>query len=197
VVSTPDQAPPALETPNLIKGSYRADWLYGNDGRDEVYGYGGRDVVYGGDGVDKVLAGQGDDRLYGEAGDDRLFGYTGNDRIFGGTGNDSLVGQAGNDRLIGGLGDDTLTGGTGNDRYYFTNLASIDTITDFDVAHDKIYLSSTVFGWLDGDATDRILYDPETGELSFDVDGNGGVDAVVFARLGTYLNLTAENFWIY
>jgi Ca2+-binding RTX toxin-like protein len=74
--------------------------------------------------------------VIGSAFDDTITGSAGNDVLRGGAGNDRLSGGAGNDLLIGGAGVDTLTGGAGSDTFRFlrADAASVDTITDFDVA---------------------------------------------------------------
>jgi Ca2+-binding RTX toxin-like protein len=46
------------------------------------------------------------------------------------------------------------------------------------------------------DADDRIIYDTDSGALSYDADGAGQLDAVQYARLSTNLNLSADNFLI-
>ena len=46
------------------------------------------------------------------------------------------------------------------------------------------------------DATDRIIYNTTTGDLYYDADGQGGVDAILFAVLTTHPNLTASDFVI-
>ena len=49
---------------------------------------------------------------------------------------------------------------------------------------------------LSHDADDRIIYDTDSGGLSYDADGTGNVAAVQFARLGANLNLSASDFTI-
>ncbi|MFS8974061.1 VCBS domain-containing protein [Cupriavidus necator] len=74
--------------------------------------------------------------LIGSAFNDNLTGSAGNDVLRGGAGDDLLAGAAGNDVLTGGAGADTLTGGAGSDTFRFlrADAASVDTISDFDVA---------------------------------------------------------------
>ncbi len=135
----------------------------------------------------------------GEAGDDRLFGGRGSDLLDGGLGADLLVGGAGEDsfRFTTALGDD-----------------NVDRIRDFCVAEDLILLDNLIFTELgdDGalsfgafhgsamgesrDADDRIIYNTETGALSYDADGSGELDAIEFAQLGMNLSLSADNFVI-
>jgi Ca2+-binding RTX toxin-like protein len=54
--------------------------------------------------------------------------------------------------------------------------------------------SAFALGILATDADDRILYDPATGALRYDADGNGGFAATEFARLGSGLALTHADF---
>ncbi|AUQ99972.1 M10 family metallopeptidase C-terminal domain-containing protein [Phaeobacter inhibens] len=135
----------------------------------------------------------------------------------GEAGADVLRGGRGNDLLDGGLMADTLIGGKGDDFFRFsTELGAdnIDEIRDFDAASDTILLDSAIFGEageigvldfgafhssasgtvLDG--ADRIVYNTDSGALSYDADGLGGVDAIQFAQLQTGLQLGADDFVI-
>ncbi|ATF17521.1 M10 family metallopeptidase C-terminal domain-containing protein [Phaeobacter gallaeciensis] len=135
----------------------------------------------------------------------------------GEAGADVLKGGRGNDLLDGGLMADTLTGGGGDDFFRFSTelgAENIDRIRDFDTASDTILLDSSIFaeagetGVLDFaafhssgtgtalDAADRILYNSANGALSYDADGQGGVDAIQFAQLQSGLQLTADDFVI-
>ncbi|MFC3631313.1 M10 family metallopeptidase C-terminal domain-containing protein [Paracoccus angustae] len=132
-------------------------------------------------------------------------------------GQDALRGGAGGDLLDGGLAADLLIGGAGEDSFRFSTAlgdGNIDRIRDFDAADDLILLAQDVFEGIGDlgllafgafrssptgaarDADDRILYDRADGFLSFDSDGSGQADAIRFARLGTGLDLTAEDFYI-
>jgi Ca2+-binding RTX toxin-like protein len=135
--------------------------------------------------------------------------------LSGGGGGDVLVGNDGNDTLIGGWGQDILTGGTGADRFVINSIndfgTDVDTFTDFTPGADLIALSngSDVFGTLtEGalpasafvtgtaaqDADDRIIYDPATGRLYYDADGNGAGAAIHFATLSGNPTITASDF---
>jgi Ca2+-binding RTX toxin-like protein len=46
------------------------------------------------------------------------------------------------------------------------------------------------------DADDRIIYDTDSGFLSYDADGAGQDAGIQFARLSTNLNLSAADFTI-
>ena len=74
---------------------------------------------------------------------------------------------------------------------------NVDTIFDFEAGVDKIRLDDAVFagvtsanlasvfvaGTAAQDADDRIIYDPATGALYYDGDGNGAGAAIQFATL--------------
>ncbi|MBX3566473.1 MAG: calcium-binding protein [Rhizobiaceae bacterium] len=129
----------------------------------------------------------------GNAGNNSLRGYGGNDKINGG---------AGADRISGGLGNDTLAGNTGADIYYFSyaldEATNLDTIKGFS-SIDLISLNSSVFtkagpaGALAasafrantsgkaGDASDRIIWETDTGRLYYDPDGTGAAAGTAFA----------------
>ena len=134
----------------------------------------------------------------------------------GEAGADTLRGGDGSDLLDGGLGADALIGGTGEDTFRFSTAlgdGNVDKIKDFDLADDLIVLDSSVFEELDigalsmaefhsstrgvaHDLDDRIIYNSKSGALSYDADGSGEGEAVVFARLTPNLNLSAEDFHI-
>ncbi len=107
--------------------------------------------------------------LIGNAGVNRLTGGSGADRLDGGIGNDVLVGGAGDDVLVGGAGNDNLSGGLGADVFVFNftpnGSSNKDTITDFNVVDDLIWLAKSVMSGLGN----------ETGALSADAfwSGNG------------------------
>ena len=132
-------------------------------------------------------------------------------------GQDTLRGGTGSDLLDGGLSADVLIGGTGEDSFRFSTAlgqGNLDRITDFNVADDMILLARDVFDGIADlgalafgafhrsstgsaqDAGDRILYETDSGVLSYDADGSGQGGAVAFARLGANLNLSAEDFYV-
>jgi VCBS repeat-containing protein len=109
---------------DLLRGSQRADRLFGFGQNDVLFGFAGNDLLSGSHGSDTLVGGDGDDRLIGGRGDDHLFGGQGNDGLSGnrgddflggGTGDDDLNGGDGRDELYGGIGDDDLFGGSEND----------------------------------------------------------------------------------
>ncbi|MEO0356529.1 MAG: Ig-like domain-containing protein, partial [Cyanobacteria bacterium P01_A01_bin.3] len=138
---------------DTLDGGPDNDLVTGGSGNDRLLGGTGNDTLLGGTGNDRILAGSGDDFINAGSGNDNVTGGTGKDTLFGGLGNDRLLGEEGNDLLIGGGGRDTLTGGLGRDtltggrgetdifRYASRNEVGVpDTITDFEVALDRIHL---------------------------------------------------------
>ena len=153
-------------------------------------------------------------QIFGGSGSDTILGLNGNDRLFGFAGNDVLDGGLGNDRLVGGFGNDMLTGGAGSDIFQFDlalHSSNVDTITDFTTGEDILQLSRTIFAALSAgslsetffsignqatDADTRIIYDPETGSLYYDADGDGEGQQVLFANLVPGTALSHEDFLI-
>ena len=119
---------PAAAAAEDISGTERSELIRGTEGADRIQGL---------DGFDELFGFEGDDILDGGPGNDELFGAEGDDRLIGGPGNDFLDGRQ---------GDDTLTGGPGADlfAYYDGDHNGDDTITDFDVAEDRIVLSERI-----------------------------------------------------
>ena len=135
-----------------------------------------------------------------------------------GTGNsmDNIVtGNAGKNRLDGGAGCDVLVGGKGRDIFVFSTKLNaeknVDIIKDFSVVDDRIELDGAIFrslslGELDADRLaigprstdplDRIIYDADTGALSYDRDGSGSAKAVQFASLAAGLAISHDHFII-
>ena len=117
--------------------------------------------------------------------------------------NNTVIGNYGVNILDGGGGSDTLIGLDAGDVFRFTAApvqGNVTTIRDYGFGADVILLDSTVFraladGALPGaalaygaaatDADDRIVYNPTTGALSYDADGNGSGAAIQFAQLST------------
>jgi Ca2+-binding RTX toxin-like protein len=150
--------------------------------------------------------------ITGSIGANTLNGVDGSDRLFGDSGNDILDGGAGDDVLIGGIGRDTLTGGTGQDSLYLTDTRTggYDTITDFTVGDDTIFVSKAEFGLSQSQDTtldsslfrlgtnattagDRFIYNQTTGNLFFDKDGVGGTAQVQIAQFSNQAMLTSAN----
>ena len=127
---------------------------------------------------------------------------------------DVLKGGGGDDTLNGGENDDKLTGGSGKDHFVFNTAIggttivthNIDKVTDFTPGTDRIELDHTIFkgigshgtlaakyfhvGKHAADGNDHLIYNANTGVLSYDPDGKGGAPAIEFADLAKHLALT-------
>ncbi|WP_392534808.1 beta strand repeat-containing protein [Nostoc sp. C117] len=144
-----------------------------------------------------------------------LTGGDGNDSLFGNSGNDTLLGGAGDDLLTGGVGRDVLTGGIGRDGFDLagSRTGGYDTITDFTLGDDNIFVSKTEFalsqspnttlnaslfllGTSATTASDRFIYDKNTGNLFFDLDGTGKAAQVQIAQFSNQVMLTNANFTV-
>jgi hypothetical protein len=150
---------------------------------------------------DIIDARGGNDNISGLGGNDLLFGAAGNDKLHGNQGYDILIGDMGDDTLIGGKGADQLTGGEGRDSFRYDHWQQGgDTLTDFAAADDYILLRANGFGGSLAagyaissdqftlgvsavDGRDRIIYNNTSGELFFDIDGNGYQAQVLLATL--------------
>jgi Ca2+-binding RTX toxin-like protein len=150
-------------------------------------------------------------------GNDRLTGNSAGNSLVSNAGNDTLIGGAGNDALNGGAGSDLLNGGSGADNFVFnTALVSgnVDRINDFSALADTIRLENAIFNGLAAgtlgasafvrntsgnavDASDRIIYESDTGRLYFDRDGNGAAAKVHFATLTANLTITNADFFVF
>lgn len=138
-----------------IKGTNKADVLYGTVNPDVINGYGGADELRGAGGNDKIWGGANDDFIYGGIGNDTLHGEdgadyleagNGNDVLYGGTGNDGLSGGSGSDTLQGGFDGDLIYGGGGNDHFIYNTkeaapVGDFEQIADF-ARGDKLHLET-------------------------------------------------------
>ena len=153
--------------------------------------------------------------LTGNAAANRLSAGSGNDAVRGLAGNDALNGGAGRDVLDGGAGRDLLTGGTGADFFRFTSplgAGNADRIADFRAVDDRIDLDNAVFtrigplghlaagafrvGTGARDASDRVVYNDDTGQLFYDADGSGSAHAVLFATVAPHTSLSVADLWV-
>ncbi len=196
-----------LDGKDLLEGNDGMDTLIGGVGDDTLDGGLGDDLLAGGPGKDSMAGGDGNDWLDGGADQDNLQGGAGNDFLQGGAAADALDGGSGHDILLGGPGADRLTGGAGADTFFFAaalldpdGTPNIDTITDFSHSQGDLIVLNTfaafgsfpaaAFHAIDGmDAREvfgvYVLYDPQTGILSYDADGAAGAGpAVAFAKMG-------------
>lgn len=225
---------------NILRGGSGKDVLRGQAGNDSLFGGNDDDLLFGGAGADMIDGGLGIDtvsyagatagvvaNLAAPAGNTRdaagdvyisvenLTGTDHNDRLTGNTAENLVSGGGGNDVLNGAGASDRLRGGVGNDTFVFDSvldaLANVDTILDYSVADDRIWLDDAVFtaltagqglgsafvvGGAATTAAHRVIYNPVNGRLSYDADGVGGADAILFARIGAGLAMTATEFLV-
>ena len=158
--------------------------------------------------------------INGTSGNDVLVGGDGAEAINGLAGNDTLSGGGGNDTVNGGDGLDRLTGGAGADDFAFTSDVrsfNSDVITDFVSGIDRLNLEPARFDLIGAggrfavdderfyaaarlsgahDATDRVLYDTESGAVLYDLDGNGPGVAILVARLEGAPTLAATDIFV-
>ena len=210
---------------NTLTGNGGANSLNGGGGTDIMLGGAGNDtfVTDGGDTITEN-AGEGTDTVQSSvsftlgANVEKLT-LTGTGAISG-TGNsavNTIIGNGANNSLNGSSGSDTLTGGSGADNFIFsTKLGSsnVDRITDYNVAADTIRLDDAIFTVLPtgtlksnafvkntsgnaADASDRIIYESDTGKVYYDRDGTGAAAKVHFATLGKNLALTSADFIVF
>ena len=184
------------------------NYLDGGNGDDTLEGGVGNDTLYGSSGNDYLVAGFGE-----TANSTQSFRFSGNNYLIGGSGSDTLNGGLGSDTLIGGSGSDTLNGGNGADSFRFDSLYDrVDTITDFSVVDDTINVSTAFaynltaraaitaaqfrLGAAAADASDRFIYNHNTGALFLDLDGTGDREQVQFATLSPGLAMTNVDIFV-
>lgn len=194
-------------------GNNAANYIYGNRGNNVLDGRGGNDVIFAGGGDDKVLGGNGMDFVFAGEGSDTIEGGKGNDTINGGSGSDMLTGGKGKDafEFSDALGDvDTITDFSVNhdriqlDSAVFQALDPDSIFVDSGTGmryvvvgkNGQLKADSFTIGTEAKDANDFIIYNRETGALSYDADGSGAGAAVQFATLSTKLALAASHFFI-
>jgi len=197
---------------DTLTGGNGDDALLGGAGNDSVLGGIGNDRFIGDmAGDDRYFGGAGVDTLdYSESIDpitvnlvttvaQHISTGSGTDTLnsieylLGSPFSDILIGNAAANRLNGGHGNDSLSGGAGADRFVFDtaiNIDNIDTLTDFSVGKDLIVLSASIFTAYAGQVGQVVglsinfSYDPESGALSYDVDGAGEGAAAEIAIIG-------------
>ena len=165
-----------------------------------------------------ILLGAGNINGVGNALNNLMTGNSGNNILNGAGGNDTINGGAGADRLYGGFGNDTLTGGAGADFFVFHSApnaaTNVDAITDFSVPNDTISLENSIFTTIGAvgtlaaaafvrnttglaqDASDRIIYESDTGNLFYDSNGNAAGGSVLIAVLDPGLLVTYLDFTV-
>nr|UOP04417.1 hypothetical protein LVJ77_08930 [Conchiformibius kuhniae] len=199
---------------DTLTGNNADNAIYGGAGNDTVKGGAGNDYLDGGAGADNLAGEAGNDTYVIDHTDDTVtetanngtdtvhsyIDYTLGDHVenlhlFGdalnGTGNalsNHIVGNARDNVLAGKGGTDTLTGGAGKDVFVFSDLLSVDTVTDFTAGEDKIGLQRGVFTAIDRAETalQHIEYNQSNGQLSY--------QGQHFATIGTDLAIDGNSF---
>jgi len=206
---------------DLLIGGHGNDRLMGGLGNDTLNGGNGVDIAqyWSATAAVTVNLSLTSAQNTGGAGTDTLLGIEAvngsafNDTLTGNGSANTLLGGGGNDKLNGGLGTDVLTGGTGHDTILFNTVlgaSNVDKLTDFSPTDDSIQLENAVFaklaatdvlnnaffksGAVAADSNDYIVYNPGTGGLFYDADGNGSGAAVQIALLATKPALTFADF---
>ncbi|WP_243368215.1 M10 family metallopeptidase [Microvirga solisilvae] len=210
---------------DLLNGLQGADTMYGGAGNDSYHLDNPKDRVIetaAGGTADRVVSpfsyalGSYLENLTGTGtASIMLTGNALNNAITGNSAANRIRGMGGNDKLNGGLGNDTLIGGAGKDAFIFNtrpSVSNLDLILGFSVADDVIYLDNAVFPklgktgqlaatafWMGSkaqDSSDRIVYNPGLGALSYDPDGTGKAAQVMIAWLPKGLKMTPGDLWV-
>ena len=208
---------------NTLNGGAGKDTMYGYGGNDKYYvdNAGDKVVEAVGGGNDRVYASVSYQLAAGTEIETLSTTKSTGTAAINLTGNEfaqTIIGNAGANVINGGAGKDTLSGGAGNDIFVFNTAlnasTNVDTITDFNVANDTVHLENAIFTALTatgalasaafranttglaGDATDRIIYETDTGKLFYDADGTGATAGIHFATLQTGLALTNADFFV-
>lgn len=220
---------------NGLYGLDGNDTIYGWAGNDTLDGGKGNDTLEGGTGNDKYYVDSTGDRVIeaSNAGTDVVSSsisfaaggqhienilLTGSASInaTGNVLNNYLVGNSAANIISGGAGNDLLTGGEGRDAFVFNtapnSTTNRDTITDFNVVADTIWIENSIFTALGAtgalaaaafhigasaiDASDRIIYNTTNGFLYYDADGSGQALATQFASLTKGLAMTNADFLV-
>jgi Ca2+-binding RTX toxin-like protein len=218
------------EIAQTIVGNAGANILNGGGGIDTMQGLGGNDRYYVdnmGDVIQEVAGGGTQDRVLtstnyllsaGVQVEELMTTSVAGTAVISLYGNElgqSIVGNSGSNGIAGLAGNDTLRGNLGNDSFVFNTApgaANVDTIEDFSVADDNIWLENAIFtglvagtlaasafqtGTAAADALDRVIYNSGTGALLFDSDGTGANTAVQFATVSAGLAMTNADFFVY
>jgi Ca2+-binding RTX toxin-like protein len=171
--------------------------------------------------IEGVVGSLASDRMTAGSAAVDLRGYGGNDTLVGGAGADTLDGDAafdhpssasGNDWLEGGGGADVLAGGGGSDRFVYRAAAEgRDEIFGFTPGEDEFVFDGSGFSQIGAsgafsasdarfrsgaaaqDADDRVVYNPTSGQLWYDADGNGAGSAQLIATLQSSAPVSASD----
>ncbi len=211
---------------DIVDGGKGADKMYGHAGDDTYYVDSSTDKIFeaAGGGYDRIFAtssftinAASEIELIQAIGASAatLKGNNLANTLIGNGAANTISGNDGDDIIDGGLGKDMLTGGNGRDSFVFSSAlgtANVDQIKDFKVVDDAILLDQMIFSALAAgqlsqenivkgtqalDATDQIIYNSSAGQLLYDADGAGDIDAVLFATIGKGLQIDYLDFIVY
>jgi len=207
------------DTDNRLDGKTGVDKMYGGAGDDTyvVGQVGDKAYELTNDGIDTVLSAV-SYTLAGQFIEHLTLTGTSAISATGNTLDNSLTGNNAANLLDGGAGNDILRGNGGNDIFSFSTspalVADPDIIRDFSNVsgnNDSILLDHLAFTALSAtgplsaaafkdlalgakDSSDRIVYDSARGNLYYDADGTGAIQAVRFAHLDNHATLTSTDF---
>lgn len=205
---------------NTLKGGGGLDTLQGLGGNDIYLVYNATDVIQEGStqgAVDRIAAGVSyalKAGVYVEQMTTTSAAGTGAINLTGNEIGQMMTGNAGDNRLEGKGGADQYRGLGGADTFVFATAlggGNIDKILDFSVPDDRMLLSDAIFTALNtgtlasaafrsnttglaGDASDRIIYENDTGRIFYDADGTGAAAGVHFVTITAGLALTNADF---
>jgi hypothetical protein len=186
------------------QGSLADQTIRGGAFNDRLFGFGGDDRLDGRGGDDRLDGGAGTDDLFGGAGNDVYIVRDAGDEVFenAGQGTDEVLTQVSYTLRVGAhveslvaspasgtaaldLGgsafDDNITGNAGANR--IDRRGGSDRLTG--LGGNDIFVRA---GTVATDASDRIVYDSDTGRIYYDADGLGGAAQILFARVDTPLS---------
>ena len=212
---------------NALDGNFEALIQPSGSNADTLEGGLGDDIYYLSTSSDIIIetAGGGNDEAYARTSYSlnsgaqvEILGLLSDAQSFNLSGNEfgqAIRGNNGGNTIDGGSGADSLLGRGGADLFAFSTAlggGNVDSILDFVSGTDKIGLDDGTFvglpsiefpagafrsGTAAQDADDRIIYDPATGALYFDSDGNGGNAQIQFAVLSGAPTITASDFMMF
>ncbi len=203
---------------NRLDGGAGADTLSGGAGNDSyvVQNSGDKVTELAGGGIDTIVA----TVSYTLPAEVEKLTLGGSAAIqgHGNTLANTIVGNGGDNLLRGSGGNDTLTGGAGADVFRFSSAlngsSNVDAITDFNPAADSLQLENAVFtklattGVLSAsffranssgtavDSNDFLVYETDTGRLSYDADGSGAGAPVLIATFAGMPVLSSADIFV-
>jgi Ca2+-binding RTX toxin-like protein len=141
-------------------------------------------------GIEDIWATPFADRISGDAGGNQLHGFEGDDTVGGGGGNDTLAGNQGGDTFVfahyGDAHADQLDFTSGGDKIALdaTAFTAIGAPGNFSSGDARFFAGA---GASSGqDASDRVIFDTNTGKLYYDPDGSGAAAGQLFATTNSF-----------